>query len=108
MRSLIGRWLKELKDDATALRRVIGESRNMIEPIGWITKAVEARAKAAAPFEQTDDHGWRNRLTSFHANGAWPEKWGGKFPGDHPGHPAALLAEFGFGSGATATAAMGA
>lgn len=44
--SLINRWLKRLKDDATALLRgVFVESGNAIEPIGWITRAVEVRAK---------------------------------------------------------------
>lgn len=91
MRPLIGKWLKELKDDATALRRIFeaAASRNLAEPIGWITKAVEGRAKEPPPepFEQTDEMGWRKRLASYLENGIWPPKWGGGGPGDHSGHP---------------------
>lgn len=48
IRPLIDRWLRRLKDDATALRRVVVESGNVIEPLGWITIAVEARARKPA------------------------------------------------------------
>ena len=100
LRSQIGKWLKTAKDDSAALRSAFeaAQDQGVAEPIAWITAALEHRAKAAAPFDPTDERGWRKRLTVHKQSGEWPASWGGKCPGDHPAHPTAILAEFGFQS----------
>ena len=89
MRSLLGKWLQTAKDDSTELRRVFeaAQDQNVAEPIAWITQGIAPRAKAAAPFDPTDDFGWRKRGEYFRQTREWKPSWGGKFPGDHPSHP---------------------
>jgi uncharacterized protein YdaU (DUF1376 family) len=96
LRSQLGRWLRDTKEDAEALRTIFQSAKDnaVAEPVAWITAAISARSKAASPFEPTDDHGWRNRFRSYQVNHVWPVAWGGTGPGDHPHHPAHILAEF--------------
>jgi len=98
LRSQLGRWLRDAKEDAGALRAIFEAAKDeaVAEPIAWITRAIVTRQQTATPFEQTDDHGWRKRFQSFAVNSAWPSTWGGARPGDDPRHPAHLLAEFGY------------
>ena len=99
LRSQLGRWLRDAKEDAPAIRTAFEAAQDqgeLAEPVAWITAALKARAQAAIPFEPTDAHGWRQRFKAFKEHGAWPSKWGGTKPGDDPRHPAALLTEFGF------------
>lgn len=98
LRSQIGLWRKTLKDDSEELRSVFeaAQDADYADPIGSITKAVAVRANPTVPFQQTDEYGWRKRFRLYKENPVWPAPWGGKFPGDHPEHPKALLAEFGF------------
>ena len=97
LRSQLGRWLRDAKEDATALRAIFAtaQDQDVAEPVAWITQAIATRQQAAAPFEQTDEHGWRMRFQSFAEHHVWPPTWGGAKPGDHPQHPAHLLAEYG-------------
>ena len=106
LRSQLGRWLKDAKEDSSALRRVFEAARDQdaVDPIPWITAGIKARTMAATPFEATDAHGWRKRCQLFKDGGVWPVQWGGTRPGDHPAHPAQILAEFGFNNQSGATA----
>jgi hypothetical protein len=100
LRSQLGRWLKDAKEDSTALRSafVAAQDQGVVEPIAWITAAIRGRGNAAQPFECTDAHGWRKRCQIFKDSGVWPPQWGGTKPGDDERHPASLLSEFGYSS----------
>jgi hypothetical protein len=102
LRPQLGKWRRDAKDDVSLMRRVFEDAQDqeIAEPIAWITAAIAARVKAAAPFEPTDAHGWRVRFGDYKDHGAWPAKWGGARPGDHPAHPREILAEFGIGGSA--------
>jgi hypothetical protein len=97
LRSQIGRWLKDTKENPTLLREIFeaAQAENVFDPVPWIVKAIKTRMNAAAPFEATDDYGWRKRFASFKEHGTWPPQWGGKFPGDDKRHPQRILEEFG-------------
>ena len=49
-RSLIGRWLRDLKDDCAALLLILreAEAARPAEPVAWITAAIAARAAPPA------------------------------------------------------------
>jgi hypothetical protein len=102
LRSQLGKWLRDAKEDSAALRAIFesAQQQDVAEPIAWITRTIKTRQQAASPFEQTDEHGWRKRFQAYRTNGAWPATWGGAKPGDHPQHPAHLLAEYGYGKNA--------
>jgi len=93
----MGKWLRDAKEDAAMLRSVFeaAQAGNVFEPIAWITAAIKTRAQQAAPFEPTDDHGWRKRFKVYEESHAWPAVWGGTHPGDDPRHPPHILKEFG-------------
>ena len=71
------------------------QDQSAVEPVSWMIAAIKKRMNAAAPFEQTDDYGWRKRFASFRENATWPPQWGGSRPGDDPRHPIHILKEFG-------------
>ena len=98
LRSQLGRWLKDAKEDSSALRGVFQAARDqgVVDPIPWITAAIKSRAKSTQPFEVADAHGWRKRCQIFRESGIWPPQWGGSKPGDDPRHPDSILAEFGY------------
>ena len=66
-RSQMGKWLRDAKEDAAMLRSVFeaAQAENVFEPIAWITAAIKTRVQQAAPFEPTDDHGWRKRFKAL-------------------------------------------
>lgn len=62
LRALVGRWLKDLGDDAGKLRAIIegAAEGDKADPMGWITKAVQVRRNVApaAPAPDEADRIW--------------------------------------------------
>lgn len=104
-RSLIGKWLKAVKDDPSKLRLIFEESaaRDVAEPVAWITKAIEARKTDGAQpvLIAEDEHAqavayWRRRVARFKEDGFWIPA--GSYKPDQAGCEAFgfVLAEFGY------------
>lgn len=98
VRSLIGKWLKELSDDCGKLRAVF-EAAAQAEPIdavSWITAAVAARKAAPAQLEGEGRIIWNWRLKAYgwRRHGIWAPD-AGPNP-DEPGNdlPKSIAAEF--------------
>lgn len=108
---IIGRWRKSAKDNDAIIRDAVEAAmqERPAEPVGWITKAIEARLQTlSVPFVAAFPSEWRDRLTAWRVQvnagadpvAAWPAKWGGTGPLTHPGHllpdVARVFSEFGF------------
>ena len=72
--SIIGKWLKQLRDDHGALLAVFidAERERPIEPVAWITAAVRDRARPAKPTEEVRFNRFGDRYIRDPAN---REKW---------------------------------
>lgn len=84
VRTLIGRWLKLVGDDATAVLAIVRRAKdlNIAEPIAWIEAALRGSIAPAAHRDDgvTDRHGhridWDARAIFFAKSGMWLEEWG--------------------------------
>lgn len=84
IRSLQGRWLKIVGDDATAVLEVIRRAKdlNVAEPIAWIEAALRGSMPAAVRRDDgvTDQYGnridWDARASFFAKTGLWLDEWG--------------------------------
>lgn len=100
VRSLVGKWLKELSENASELRAIIEDAaiKKPVDPVSWITAAVaERRNRPVQPAAEDAERiwSWRVQVYSFWRHGLWPPD-GGDRP-DEPGCrvPKCILAEFG-------------
>ncbi len=84
VRSLQGRWLKLVGDDATAVLEVIRRAKdlNVAEPVAWIEAALRGSTAPAVRRDDgvTDQYGnridWDARASFFAKSGMWLEEWG--------------------------------
>lgn len=97
-KSLVGKWLKDLSENAGQLRGIIEDTaiKKPGDPVSWITASVQARKGGAPqpPDEAEAIWKWRLKMYGFRRHGMWAHD-----AGDPPGHkyfngPKSILAEW--------------
>jgi hypothetical protein len=72
LRSLVGRWLKAMQDDARALFELFAETETLerAEPVAWLTRAVAERAGSSGTQRAVEDDAALRRRAEAAANAA--------------------------------------